>query len=537
MIRRLLALGPWNLRGFALAASTLLGSVATAQDLYDIAKIRTIEIAAPSNWRTLMANNYSSKTLIKVDVTIDGKLYKEVGARHRGFSSYRFLPRGKTDKRPWKLLFDEYVPGQSVQGYRTLNISNNVWDPSLMREVVSFEFMRRFLKAPKCCFVKLKVNGESLGLFTNTQQINKDFLQEHFADDEGNRYRGDRASSRTPWNDTALTWLGGTLSRYQAAYELKTENGKHAAWTKLIQLTNVLNNTSTPQLPAALPKVLDIDNAMRFIAVANSTCWLDSYLGRTCKNFYLYEDPFHGQFTFQPWDVNNGFGGLTDGLGTRGIASLPPMYREFDSRYPRPLFGQVVKVPKWRATYLAHMRSMLPELNWAKIGKRIEALRKFIRPELLADSVDRPQCRINHHLGHNPTSDGVAIPVKILFLRVSKFHRRFPQQLPVQYHHSTIARVARPRMRPMRTSGDTIEKGTRRWCAPAVDKMMFWLFTRRSRPLWWGARWAARCLQYPCRRRGRARRSSQCRDNRLRPAASLPQSPSRAAATTHSCNG
>ena len=357
-----------------------------AQDLYDISKIKTIEVTAPSNWRTVMANNYASKTVIKVDVKIDGKVYKEVGARHRGFSTYRFLPQGKTDKRPWKLLFDEYIDGQKAQGYRTLNINNNVWDPSFMREVVTFEYMRRFVRAPKSCFVKLKVNGEDLGLFTNTQQINKDFLQEHYRDDEGNRYRGDRPSLRTSWNDTALTWLGTSVARYKAAYELKTENGKYQAWTKLINACNVLNNTTNSRLPIEIPKVIDIDAALRFIAVANSAAWLDSYLGRTCKNFYLYEDPFHGQFTLQPWDVNNAFGGLTDGLGSTGIARLPVMYREFDTRYPRPLFSQLVKVPKWRAAYLAHMRSMLPQLDWRVIGKRIEALRTFIRPHLQADS-------------------------------------------------------------------------------------------------------------------------------------------------------
>ncbi|MCB9890745.1 MAG: CotH kinase family protein, partial [Planctomycetes bacterium] len=334
----------------------------------------------------VMASNFASKTPIKVDVTIDAKTYKDVGARHRGFSSYHFLPRGKEDKRPWKLLFDEFVDGQDVQGYRTLNINNNVWDPSFMREVATFEFMRRYTKAPKSCFVKLKVNGEDLGLFTNTQQINKDFLQEHYRDDEGNRYRGDRTGSSTLYDNSALIWLGSNPANYYPYYELKTENGKYPAWTKLVSLANTLNNTSIPQLPSALPKELDIDNTLRFLAVANMTAWLDSYLGRTCKNFYLYEDPFHGQFSLQPWDVNNAFGGLTDGLGTTGVARLPVLYRENDTRNPRPLFSQLVKIPMWRARYLAHMRTMLPEMHWDRIGKRIEELRTHIRPALTADT-------------------------------------------------------------------------------------------------------------------------------------------------------
>lgn len=370
----------------SLALVTVVTKSITAQDLYDVTKIRTIEVKAPLNWRTVMATNYSSKTVLKVDVTIDGKTYLNVGARHRGFSSYRFLPRGKEDKRPWKLLFDEYVPGQDVQGYRTLNINNNVWDPSCIREVATYEFMRRFTKAPKSCYVKMKVNGEDLGLFTNTQQINKDFLKEHYRDDDGNRYRGDRPGSSRLYDNSALVWLGSNPTSYYPFYELKTENGKYAPWVQLVKTVDTLNNTANANLATEVPKVLDIDNALRFIAVANTAAWLDSYLGFTCKNFYLYEDPYHGQFSLQPWDVNNAFGGLTDGLGATGVARLPVMYRANDTRRPRPVFGQLVKVPKWRARYLAHMRTMMPDISWASMGKRIEELRTFIRPALTADA-------------------------------------------------------------------------------------------------------------------------------------------------------
>lgn len=359
---------------------------ARGQDLYDTATIRTIEVTTVSNWRTVMANNYSSRTYIKADVKVDNVVYTDVGVRHRGFSTYRFLPRGKTDKRPWKIAVDEFVSGQRIKGYRTLNITNNLWDPSFMREVVGYEFMRRYVPAPKSCFVKLVVNGEDLGLFTLTEQINKDFLKTWFRDDDGNRYRGERPSSQTPYDDSALTWLGNSVSRYQAAYELKTENGPHAPWTNLIHAIDVLNNTPTGQIPTEVPKVIDVDNALRFLAVVNITATLDSYIGRVCKNFYIYEDPFHGRLLFQPWDVNNGFGGLTFEYGTNGIASMSPFHYETSTTNPRPLLGRLVQRPEWRARYLAHYRHMLKEFDWAKIGQRIQQLRSFIRPYLDADT-------------------------------------------------------------------------------------------------------------------------------------------------------
>ena len=69
-----------------------------------------------------------------------------------------------------------------------------------------------------------------------------------------------------------------------------------------------------------------------------------------------------------------------------GVARMPPFYRENDFNNPRPLFSQLVQIPKWRAAYLAHMRTMLKEFSWAKMGARIDELRKLIRPYLQADS-------------------------------------------------------------------------------------------------------------------------------------------------------
>ena len=73
--------------------------------------------------------------------------------------------------------------------------------------------------------------------------------------------------------------------------------------------------------------MIDVDETLRFLAVANLTAWLDSYIGQWCHNFYIYADPYHGQLSFQPWDMNNGFGGLRDGLTISGVARIDPFRR------------------------------------------------------------------------------------------------------------------------------------------------------------------------------------------------------------------
>jgi hypothetical protein len=75
-----------------ILALLLLTGFAEVQGLYEIDTIRTIEVTVTPNWRTEMENNYASKTYIKATIKIDGKVYTDVGVRHKGYSTYHFLP-------------------------------------------------------------------------------------------------------------------------------------------------------------------------------------------------------------------------------------------------------------------------------------------------------------------------------------------------------------------------------------------------------------------------------------------------------------
>lgn len=371
-----------SLCGFALGA----GSIVEGQQrpFYDVGFIEKIEINfKESNWRTILQNNWRPKIYIRAEVIINGVRFPDAGVRYRGNSTYFALPPGKNDKRPFKIALDEFVQ-QDYQGYKTLNLNNNLYDPTLVREVMGYEFMRRFLPAPKCNYVRLTINNEDFGIFVNTQQINKDMIEEWWADEDGNRYRG-QPTSILRSNDAALVWLGSQPSSYQSAYELKTEQSPNP-WADLIDLCDKLNNTPANQRAQVIPTVFDVDNALRFFAVGNVALWLDSYLGRYVHNFYLYNDPTHGRFSIIPWDLNSCFGGYTDTLTVQTMKTVDPFWRENESGRPRPLFRNLVADPRLRARYLAYFRTMAREYTWAKLSARIAQLQAFIGPELQTDT-------------------------------------------------------------------------------------------------------------------------------------------------------
>ncbi|PKM79062.1 MAG: hypothetical protein CVU88_07740, partial [Firmicutes bacterium HGW-Firmicutes-13] len=56
-----------------------------------------------------------------------------------------------------------------------------------------------------------------------------------------------------------------------------------------------------------IEKYLDVDAALRYIAVSTALANFDSYQGSLGHNYYLYEQ--NGVFTILPWDLNMSFGG------------------------------------------------------------------------------------------------------------------------------------------------------------------------------------------------------------------------------------
>ncbi|MDP6929955.1 MAG: CotH kinase family protein, partial [Planctomycetota bacterium] len=355
-------------------------------DFYDLSTLRTVELTfSQADWYQQLVANRTAKRYIKADLKVDGQVFKDIGIRFRGNSSYWGLP-SSSKKRMFKISIDHFVPDRKLYGYKTLNFNNNYVDPTMVREVISYSVFRKFLPAPKSNYIKLRINAPGVtnpnwGPYINTEQVNKDMLRNWHSSRDGNRYRGERNSLGRNQSRTALTWQGTNPSAYSPYYELKNASAS-GPWTDIIAVCNHLNNSTIAQRPQVLPKVLDIDNALWFHASANVIVWLDSYIGRYVHNFYLYTDEFHRRMTALPWDTNSTFGGYTDGVPN--VRTVSPWYRATDVN--RPLFRNLVQVPKWRERYLSHIRTILAdEFRWDVIGPRIAACQDLIRTEMQND--------------------------------------------------------------------------------------------------------------------------------------------------------
>ena len=117
-------------------------------DLFAENTVRTLELQfVQGNWFNLLTSNYAGKTYIKADLKVDGITYKDVGVRFRGNSSYKAVTW--TEKKPFKISLDQFVPGQALYGFRTINLINSFRDPTHMRTVLANWIMRKFIPAPR----------------------------------------------------------------------------------------------------------------------------------------------------------------------------------------------------------------------------------------------------------------------------------------------------------------------------------------------------------------------------------------------------
>ncbi len=336
--------------------SVLATEKSYSQDFYDINTIQTIEIVfAQSNWDELLDiekagdNNYTEAE----SVTINGEVFEQVGVKFKGNSSYN----PNFDKNPFHIELDTYVD-QDYNGIKDIKLANVYFDPSFVRETVSYAIAGQYMDAPKANYANVYVNGELIGLYTNTEAITKTFVDDRFGSKNNAFFSCSPPDGAGPGSNNYpnLEYLGTNSSSYEDAYELKSDEED---WDDLIELTNILNNDITN-----IESVLNVDTALWMLALDNVLVNLDSYTGEFKQNYYLYQTD-SGVFEAVVWDLNMSFGTFSmTGAGpplnsTTQKAQLTHLLHLNRSDFP--LISKLLAVPRYKKMYLAHYKTILTE--------------------------------------------------------------------------------------------------------------------------------------------------------------------------------
>ncbi len=353
---------------------------AFSQDLYDINTIQDIRIVfAESNWDALLdAQANSTEDYISAQsVTINGVVFNNVGVKYKGNSTYN----SNRIKNPFHIELDTYV-NQDYQGYTDIKLSNVYFDPTFVRETLSYSILRKYMHAPLSNYANVYVNGTLMGLYVSSESISKKFVDNHFYSNNNAFFKCNPIGGAGPGSSSYpnLAYLGTNITSYQSAYEMNSDAG----WEDLVSLTNTLNNDITN-----IESILDVDRALWMLAFDNVLVNIDSYIGTFKQNYYLYKDD-NGRFNSIVWDLNMSFGVFTQ-TGTISLGSttakkqMTHLLHANDAAWP--LVQKLLAVPKYKRMYLAHFRTILEE-NFSNDSyyTTAQSYQALIAPSVQADT-------------------------------------------------------------------------------------------------------------------------------------------------------
>lgn len=400
-------------------------------------RVVTVRIVMTEEDWTACQLDALAERYVMADFWFDGELIPDVAIRPKGNSSLNQVFRSGSPRLSLKVDFNFFNSARTFRGLKKVNLNNGFNDPTFIRETLAYEvFAQMGIPTPRTAFVDLWVNDTHLGLYTMVEQVDKSFLARHFPRNDGNLYKPEMPAAYLNWTEAELeeqhARLGGTepnneelaeqinmggaklieiIEAFQQAKEpagtaafalsranaperargdylqqagLKT-NEPFADHSALLHFLDVLNTEPDDSFPEEIEKVLDVDEALRFIAVAGTVGYFDSYLGMG-HNYYLYE--VDGYFTIIPWDLNGAFGAFTGGMSRQNIINL---YIDEPTAGPlaqRPLVDRLLSHQPYVDTYHRYLEMLLDgPFSAAAMSARIDQLADLIRPYVEADGL------------------------------------------------------------------------------------------------------------------------------------------------------
>ncbi|MHC4498300.1 MAG: CotH kinase family protein, partial [Planctomycetota bacterium] len=243
------------------------------------------------------SNAQMNATFISVD-GIDTKTRYNAGVRNRGKGSRLSAPMN------YRVNFPH---DRSWKGVTAININSRVAHSQLLGSVIN---RLAGLAAAEATVVQTRVNGLNrttagdpyFGSYIHMELIDSDFADNHFPnDDGGNTYR-----VVDPDKLADLSYLGTNPASYIARGYDKATNNAELDYSDLINLTDVLTNTSDANYVKEVKKVVNTEQWLRWFAVQSLFSNTETNLGNGYgDDYYLYRGIVDPRFVLVPYDMDN----------------------------------------------------------------------------------------------------------------------------------------------------------------------------------------------------------------------------------------
>lgn len=324
-------------------------------------KVHEIRIEmAPENWNKIKANPYG-KTYYPANVSIDGEVFENVGVKTRGNASLYEAVEAQKFRFPFKIKFDKYVDGGNFLGLDELALNNGGDDYSLMRDYLGYEAFRMLGGYASCVtYFNVYLNDEFRGFYVGVESIDSSYLERYFNSHKHNLYEGETNATLLP---------GMSLKSFTQ------KKGTDTSMADISRLIKVLSETPLGE-KGEIETYLDVDSALKMLAINAVIDNRDGYGGIFAHNFYFYN--MDGKLVVIPWDMN-----APHMSAYTEIASPTIGVYEYSMMNNRPMAKKLVAVDEYYAIYLDYCKQLadkLPELK-EKVLRVYDMIKPYVEED------------------------------------------------------------------------------------------------------------------------------------------------------------
>ena len=315
--------------------------------LFDKTKVHTVDILM-EDWdaflETAAKEEYAPCTLV-----IDGEKFSNVGLRAKGNNSRRLTEKYGLERYSLKVEFDHYEYG-SYHGLDKFSLDSSFQDNSYMKTWITYDMMNHMdIPTPLCSWAWVRVNGEDWGLFLAVEEPEEAFAKRNFGNDYGQLYKPDYRKLDAENADVHLRYTDDDFDSYDNIFRHSKFDPTDADKQRLIDALKILSTGES------LETAIDVDEVLRYFTVQVFVVNMDSYLGRTGHNYFLYEQD--GILQILPWDYNVAF--ATYSLGMPDPINDSTLYVNYPINTPasgeimrkRPLYHNLMKNNEYYEQY------------------------------------------------------------------------------------------------------------------------------------------------------------------------------------------
>ncbi|MCX6270998.1 MAG: CotH kinase family protein [Bacteroidetes bacterium] len=350
--------------------------------LFDDSRVSSVYIDLPADSFNVIMTDILSDHYFRARFIFDDGITRDtlqdVGFRLRGNTS-RYAK-----KKSFKISFNEYVSGRKYQGVKKINLNGQHNDPTMIREKLFYDIWKRSaMPERRTSFVMLYINQEYRGLYTNLEEMDKQWLEGIYSNPDGNLYKCTYPAD--------LVYIGSSQQLYKdipggsvtggRAYDLQT-NETLDDYTDFVNLVTILNQPADSLFVTAITQILNVDMYLKSLAIDVASGNWDNYAYNK-NNFFLYDNPSGGRFEYYAYDNDNTFGVDWSGIDwtTRNCLDW------LNHNEPRPLTSKLLAIPSFRNRYELFLDTLARcRIAPDSIFPRIDSIKDLITPAAITDT-------------------------------------------------------------------------------------------------------------------------------------------------------